>query len=185
MVWRIKKKFKSLRESLEYYKEEYLGIDIDVRGQKIYFTESAFPHLIDLNYNKETNATVLLGMIYKGELTFKNASYDYYRMSHLPSIKLLYKHPDEIWRDFKDERYEHYIKYLSVGRSKKIPAKTFLVKRTDKGFYVPVTCYPVHEKYLKKIKSTAMLWIKDGVKQVISDITSPLRCKEDTPKSEK
>jgi len=108
MTWRIKTKFKSLKEALEFYKQEYLGTDTDVRGIQIYFTESAFPHLIGLSYNGITNATILLGKIYKGELNFKNCEYNHYRISHLPSIKLLYKHPDEIWRDFKDNRYEHY-----------------------------------------------------------------------------
>ncbi|MCX5701705.1 MAG: hypothetical protein NTW64_01840 [Candidatus Omnitrophica bacterium] len=160
MAWRVKKKFKSFKEALEFYKQEYLGINTDIRGEKIYFTESAFPHLIDLSYQGDRNATVLLGKIYKGELTFKNSEYQHYRLCHLPSIKLLYTHPDEIWRDFKDEKYEHYLKYITLGKSKKIPAQTFLVKKTDKGFYVPVSCYPVHEGYLKKIKTTDLLWSK-------------------------
>jgi hypothetical protein len=185
MAWRIKQKFKSFEEALEFYKKEYLGIEKDIRGNEIYFTESAFPHLIDLSYKGELNATILLGKIYKGELNFSNSKYQHYRLSHLPSIKLLYTHPDEIWQDFKDTRYEHYLKYLSIGRSKNIPAQTFLVKKNEKGIYVPVTCYPVHEPYLKKIKSTTLLWTKSGVEQVVPDPTSPLRCKEDTSVSEK
>ncbi|MEW6009047.1 MAG: hypothetical protein AB1629_05375 [Candidatus Omnitrophota bacterium] len=101
MAWRIKKKFKSFQDALEFYKQEYLGIDTDIRNKQIYFTESAFPHLIGLSHRGETNATILLGKIYKGELTFKNSKYQHYRLCHLPSIKLLYKHPDEIWRNSK------------------------------------------------------------------------------------
>jgi hypothetical protein len=102
----------------------------------------------------------LLGKIYKGELTFKNAKYNHYRLTHLPSIKLLYKHPDEIWEDFQDKQYEHYLKYLTLPKSKNTPAQTLLVKKTKRGHYVPITCYPVKESYLKKIKSTVLLWTK-------------------------
>ena len=131
------------------------------------------------------NATKLLGKIYKGEITKKTASYSHYRLIHLPCIKLLYKHPDEIWKDFKDDRYEHYLKYITTAKSKKFTAKTLLVKKTKGGFYVPITCYPVARNYLKKIKSTDLLWTKGGVKQANPDSASPLCCKEDTSESGK
>lgn len=185
MAWRIEKKFGCLNEALNYFKTEYVGINYDVRGKQIHFTKYNFPHFINLDYGGETRSAILVPKIENRKITNKNSKFDMYRLRHLPSIKTLYKNPDEIWRDFKDAECIHYIKNITSIKTEKLQAHTLVAKWDRKGYYYPVSSYPVRAGYLKKIKSTALLWTKSGENKVSSGLTPPQSYKEDSPLPEK